>query len=82
MLASILTELLGDNPPPEILDPCALSVIGQCIYYALGAPVIRRISEDSSPTEENLDRLAAFVRQFSLGGIGRIRASSSLLATR
>jgi hypothetical protein len=45
-------------------------------------PVIRRIREDSSPTEENLDWLAAFVRQFSLGGIGRIRANRSLLATR
>ena len=68
-------ELLGDDPPPETLSPCALSVIGQCIYYALSAPVIRRISEDFSPTEENLDRLAAFVWQFSLGGIERIRAN-------
>ncbi len=82
ILASILTELLGGTPPPEILGPSALSVIGQCIYYALGAPVIRRISEDSSPTEENLDRLAAFVWQFPLGGIERIRANRQPSTTR
>ncbi len=73
ILISILTELLGDSPPPEILAPCALSVIGQCIYYALGAPVIRKMTEHSNPTEENLDRIAEFVWQFSLGGINRIK---------
>ena len=77
ILISILAELLGGNPPPEILAPCALSVIGQCIYYALGAPVIRRITEHSNPTEENLDRIAEFVWQFSLGGINRIRQNQA-----
>lgn len=75
MLVSILAELLGNNPPPEILAPCALSVIGQCIYYALGAPVIRRLTEHANPTEGNLNLLAEFVWQFSLGGISRIRAN-------
>jgi TetR/AcrR family transcriptional regulator, regulator of cefoperazone and chloramphenicol sensitivity len=73
ILVSILAELLGKNPPPEMLASCALSVIGQCIYYALGAPVIRKFAEHSHPTEKNLDQLAEFVWQFSLGGINRIR---------
>ena len=77
ILISILGELLGGNPPPEILASCALSVIGQCIYYALGAPVIRKITEHSNPTEENLDRIAEFVWQFSLGGINRIRQTQT-----
>jgi len=50
-----------------------LSIIGQCIYYALASTVIQRISADSAPTEENLDQLADSVWLFSLGGITRIK---------
>ena len=75
-------ELPGDNPPPEILGTCALSVTGQCIYYALAVPVIRKISEDSSPTEASLDPLAVFVWQFSPGGIDSTRAGRPPSTTR
>jgi TetR/AcrR family transcriptional regulator, regulator of cefoperazone and chloramphenicol sensitivity len=78
ILLSIIAELLGKSPVPDILAPCALSVIGQCIYYALGAPVIRRIAEHAHPTDENLDHLAEFVWQFSLGGINRIRENQEI----
>jgi TetR/AcrR family transcriptional regulator, regulator of cefoperazone and chloramphenicol sensitivity len=73
ILVSIIAELLGNNHPPEVLAPCALSVIGQCIYYALGAPIIRKVAGHARATDENLDQLADFVWQFSLGGINRIR---------
>lgn len=73
ILVSIIAELLGNDQSREILAQCALSVIGQCIYYALGAPVIRKVAEHACPTDENLDQLADFVWQFSLGGISRIR---------
>jgi hypothetical protein len=39
----------------------------------LASPVIRKISADNAPTEENLDRLAEFVWLFSLGGIAKIQ---------
>ncbi len=64
---------MGTNPGPEKLLPCAISIIGQCIYYAMASPVIRKISADNAPTEENLDRLADFVWLFSLGGIAMIK---------
>jgi TetR/AcrR family transcriptional regulator, regulator of cefoperazone and chloramphenicol sensitivity len=78
ILVSIIAELLGKDPAPEILTPCAVSIIGQCIYYGLGAPVIRRVAEHAHPTEENLNQLAEFVWQFSLGGISRIRENRKL----
>jgi hypothetical protein len=61
------------DPGPEKLMPCAISIIGQCIYYALGSTVIRKFSADSAPTEDNLDQLADSVWLFSLGGIARIK---------
>ena len=73
LLAAIISDIMGSDPGPEKLMPCAISIIGQCIYYALAAPVIRKISADNAPTEENLDRLAEFVWLFSLGGIAKIK---------
>ena len=73
LLINIIRDVMGTDPGPEKFMPCALSIIGQCIYYALASPVIRRISADNAPTEENLDRLAEFVWLFSLGGIAKIQ---------
>ncbi|MBU1567107.1 MAG: CerR family C-terminal domain-containing protein [Proteobacteria bacterium] len=73
LLVTIIIEIMGVNPGPEKLMSCAISIIGQCIYYAMASPVIRKISTDNAPTEENLDRLAEFVWLFSLGGIAKIK---------
>jgi TetR/AcrR family transcriptional regulator, regulator of cefoperazone and chloramphenicol sensitivity len=73
LLVAIITDIMGTDPNPEKLLPCAISIIGQCIYYAMASPVIRKISADDAPTEENLDRLAEFVWLFSLGGIAKIK---------
>ena len=76
LLLAITRDIMGCDPGPEKLMPCALSIIGQCIYYALASPVILKISADNAPTEENLDRLAEFVWLFSLGGIAKINDST------
>lgn len=73
LLVGIIVDIMQTNPGPEKLMPCAISIIGQCIYYALGSTVIRKISADSAPTEDNLDQLADSVWLFSLGGIARIK---------
>ncbi len=75
VLLSILLDLtdsrdIGDRR--EKLLPCALSIIGQCIYYAFATPIIQRIAEKLTPTQGNLDRLADHVFRFSLGGIQQI----------
>jgi AcrR family transcriptional regulator len=73
ILMEIVEDLLGASPPHPIMSSCCLSVIGQCIYYAMGAPVIKKITQHSEPTKENIERLAEFVWQFSLGGIIRVK---------
>lgn len=77
LLVSIIIAIMGENPGPRILLPCAISIIGQCIYYALAAPVIKKIAEENAPAEGNLDRLAEFVWLFSLGGIEKIRQKTA-----
>jgi AcrR family transcriptional regulator len=73
LLLTIIVDIMQTDPGPEKLMPCAISIIGQCIYYALASTVIRKISADSAPTEDNLDQLADSVWLFSLGGIARIK---------
>ncbi len=73
LLVTIISDIMGTNPGPEKLMPCAISIIGQCIYYALASPVIKIICADNAPSEKNLDRLAEFVWLFSLGGIAKIQ---------
>jgi AcrR family transcriptional regulator len=73
LLLNIIVDIMQINPGPKKLLPCAISIIGQCIYYALASTVIRKISADSAPTEDNLDQLADSVWLFSLGGIARIK---------
>ncbi len=78
VLVSILIAIIGRNPGPSRLMPCAISIIGQCIYYALAAPVIAKISGEDQPSEDNLERLAEFVWRFSLGGIERISRENDI----
>ena len=78
LLLTIILDIMGTDPGPRKLMPCVLSIIGQCVYYAMASPVIRRISIDNAPTEENLDRLAEFVWLFSLGGIAKIKEETHL----
>jgi AcrR family transcriptional regulator len=80
LLVAILRDLSGSGNPEKLL-PCAISIIGQCIYYAMASPVIHKISPENAPTEHNLDRLADFVWCFSLGGIMAITTETPTQST-
>jgi len=73
LLVTIIADIMHIHPGAEKLIPCAISIIGQCIYYALASTVIGKISKDSVPREDNLDQLADGVWLFSLGGIARTK---------
>ena len=72
VLVSIISELSPDKSDMDKQLACAISIIGQCVYYAFASPIIQRIAPDFMPTQQNLDRLADHVFLFSLGGIQQI----------
>ena len=80
LLTAIIIDIMQCNPGQEKVLPCAISVIGQCIYYAFASAVIGKISAGDAPTEANLDRLADFVWLFSLGGIEAIKKQTNFPA--
>ncbi len=73
LLLAIIVDIMQTNPGPDKLRSCTVSIIGQCIYYALASTVIHQVFADKSATEDNLDQLADSVWLFSLGGIARIK---------
>lgn len=76
LLVSIIADIMQVEHDPQKLMPCAISIIGQCIYYALASRIIRKISAGDALDLDDLDRLADFVYHFSLGGIARVREES------
>lgn len=75
-LLSLIAEILGSSVSREILTQCALSIIGQCIYYALASRFIDKVAPGYAPNDDNLERLADFVWHFSLQGIAGIHNKS------
>lgn len=71
ILVSIIRELAVDAGPQKVLA-CAVSIIGQCIYYTFAGRIIAQIAGDMTPTQDNLSVLAETVFRFSLGGIQAI----------
>lgn len=73
LLLTIIGDIMRIHPGPDKLKACAVSIIGQCIYYALASTVIRRVFADTSPADDDLELPADSVWLFSLGGIARIK---------
>lgn len=72
MLVSIISELSPGKADINKTLACAISIIGQCVYYAFASPIIQRVAPDFMPTQQNLERLADHVFLFSLGGIQQL----------
>jgi TetR/AcrR family transcriptional regulator, regulator of cefoperazone and chloramphenicol sensitivity len=72
ILAKILADLSREKLTPEQMFSCAVSIMGQCVYYAFAGPIVRRLSENFMPAEENIEFLSDHVFLFSLGGIQKI----------
>lgn len=76
-LFSIIAGLMGTDDDDPRLKPCAVSILGQCVYYAFARPVIKRVAPECALGPENLNHLADGVFQFSLGGIRQLAFSLS-----
>jgi len=72
ILSAIVSDVSGGKLDQDAILSCAVSIIGQCIYYTFAAPIIEKIAENPVPIEKNLDFLSDHVFRFSLGGIQRI----------
>ncbi len=72
-LKELVQEMLGEDAPKEKVEKCALSIVGQCLYYRFANPVVRRILPEQTFDEKGLDELADHITEFSLSALKQMR---------
>jgi AcrR family transcriptional regulator len=68
-LRAILDELLPEHIPPAERRLIAYSVVGQCLHYKLGAPVIQMLTPAEEHRHYTPDFLAEHITRFTLAAI-------------
>lgn len=71
LLMSILDELLPAEVPLVRRQQFSFSIVGQCMFYKIGAPVAQMlVSEEQFEREFTLDRLADHIADVCLSALG------------
>jgi hypothetical protein len=76
MLRGIVGRLIALPPDHETSRLCTHSIIGQVLHYAQSRPVILRLWPELDMTEENLDRIANHIADFSLAYLKQQRKAN------
>jgi AcrR family transcriptional regulator len=76
-LTEIIRELLQEVNPPEgeesdVTFLCAMSIVGQCLQYFKGKPMIAALRPKSFDPS-HIERLTEHITRFSIGGIRALR---------
>ncbi len=69
-LRQILTDLLGEDFPPERVNLIGFSIVGQVLFYYVHQPIIRLLIGDTDYAKLNVLKLADHITDFSLAGMG------------
>jgi len=76
LLMSIVADLLGPNAKRETVGLCTISVIGQCLHYISARPILQRVAAEFISSVDSVEKLAAHITAFSLGGIKDLKGQS------
>jgi AcrR family transcriptional regulator len=68
-LAGIVRELLGSGASEEDVRLCALSIMGQCVYYHHARTVIARLYPAQKYGGDDIARLVRHISDFSLAAL-------------
>ena len=69
-LTSIVAELLGPGAAPERVKLCCISVLGQCMFYRLGATLLAQVQPDKvNPPAGQIEAIAEHITRFTLAGL-------------
>ncbi len=76
VLMAIVSDLLGPDVQRETVGLCTISVIGQCLHYISARPILQRVATEFISAVDNVEKLAAHITAFSLGGIKDLKEQS------
>ena len=66
LLSSIVRETLGNNSNDKKVELCAMSILGQCLYFRNAKPIIFRLRHKEAYSEEDIKEIAEHIINFSL----------------
>lgn len=73
-MSGIISELLGPDAKQREIETATFSVVGQCLFYLLGRPLIERLAPEVLPgSEADLERLSRHITAFSIAGLMETR---------
>lgn len=75
-LAGIVRELLGPGAGEDDVRFCALSIMGQCVYYHHARAVVARLYPEQNNSADGIAPLVDHITEFSLAGL-RARAEKA-----
>ena len=68
-LSGIVRQLLGASADDDDFRFCALSIMGQCVYYHHARAVVARLYAEQKNGEDDIARLVNHIVEFSLAGL-------------
>jgi hypothetical protein len=69
ILQAILRELLPASTSAEELHLTAFSIVGQCLFYHVAAPVVRNLVDADEYETYDVNKLAAHVTKITLAAL-------------
>jgi len=72
-LQTVLAEVLGPKVPAAVVRRALLSLMGQCIIYATGRPIINRVAPEIFQDEAMIANTATHIATFTWGGLQALR---------
>ncbi len=71
VLLDIIEEMLP-GADDLMVSRCASSIIGQCVLFDFAGEALSRMSPELALKPSNIEQIADFIMQFSLGGLARM----------
>ena len=78
ILTTILRQLLPESCAEERLHLTAFSIVGQCLFYHIADPVIRKLVDEDEYDSQSSEKIAEHITRFTLASL---RADSSAATT-
>jgi TetR/AcrR family transcriptional regulator, regulator of cefoperazone and chloramphenicol sensitivity len=80
-LLDLIARILGRQPHDPVTSLCAHSIMGQILFYSLGAPVLALLWPQAELTPDQIGRIADHIADFSLAYLREAAAQRPATAT-
>jgi len=74
----VMIDLLGPKAPDETVRLCCFSVVGQCLFYHFGQPVMRRMFPQRTLGVKDAARVAEHITRLTLSGVRAVAVGGNM----